>query len=66
MLKIRLCTRDNLCVDCDNEKCIGAGQIESDCPKWICTEAGDCENCTFIKDYITSRKKWEGYKCSKC
>lgn len=56
MVKISKCTRDNFCVDCDNEKCLNAGKVESDCPKWKCTEDGDCENCTFMKEYYAELK----------
>ena len=46
------CTRDNLCVDCDDKECTHAGNIEADCPKWKCdNETGDCNNCAFIRQY---------------
>ncbi len=54
MLKLlRVCTRQNLCVDCDEKRCIHAGKIISDCPMYKCDRPGedfeDCETCEFIK-----------------
>ena len=56
MLKMSICTRDNFCVDCDSDTCIGAGKVESDCPNQICIEDGNCENCTFMKWYYAEMK----------
>ena len=51
MIKIKTCTRDNLCVDCDNTKCLHAGNIEADCPKWRCDNGHKCGECEFIRKY---------------
>lgn len=52
MLNLSVCNRDNLCVDCDSEKCILAGEIMSDCPKYHCDNdmIHDCEHCEFIRE----------------
>ena len=34
--EINECKRNNLCVDCDNTRCIFQGKKASDCPKWKC------------------------------
>ena len=49
---IRICYRDNWCVDCDDEKCWHHGDIGADCPKWKCDQGfeTDCEDCEFIKE----------------
>lgn len=51
MISLSKCTRDNLCVDCDDPNCSHAGSIEADCPKFRCDNNHDCENCTFIKRF---------------
>lgn len=51
------CHRNNLCVDCDNTKCWHCGNIEADCPKWICDSDLDCDNCSFIKEFQESERK---------
>ena len=52
-MTITECKRDNLCIDCDNHKCIHAGQIIADCPMWHCDREGDafedCESCEVLK-----------------
>lgn len=44
--------RKNLCVDCDDTKCVFVGKKEADCPKWICDRpdqaAYHCDRCAFI------------------
>ena len=49
------CTRNNLCVDCDNERCWFHGQLIADCPKYRCDRppelSEDCESCAFLKEY---------------
>ena len=49
------CTRNNLCVDCDNERCWFHGQLIADCPKYRCDRPPglieDCESCAFLKEY---------------
>ena len=52
MIELNECTRDNLCVDCDNEKCLAHGDIGADCPKWKCDRDNDCEHCEWIKAYV--------------
>lgn len=49
-----LCGRKNLCVDCDSNTCLKAGDIGADCPKWRCDNnvLGNCDNCEFIKEYV--------------
>lgn len=56
---VDVCNRDNLCVDCDNERCRRFGDIGADCPKWTCDNCPpyDCEHCQFIKDYIEEYRK---------
>lgn len=47
------CKRNNLCVDCDDKKCIFAGQLISDCPMYVCDRKGkqfeNCETCELLK-----------------
>ena len=47
------CKRPIFCADCDDPRCIFAGNIEADCPKWVCDNnpSMDCENCEFLKEY---------------
>lgn len=33
MLQITECTRTNLCINCDDERCMHKGQLIADCPK---------------------------------
>lgn len=54
MLQIDECERENLCVDCNNNECLHAGQIIADCPKYHCDNPKgihECEKCDFIKEY---------------
>ena len=58
MLTMSECTRNNLCFECDDEKCAGHGKKESDCPKWRCDRTDDdCEHCAFIDSFIADRKR---------
>lgn len=52
-LKMTLCNRKNLCVDCDDKECIRAGVAESDCIKHHCDNAIplDCNHCDFMRRY---------------
>lgn len=54
-VKVTECTRNNLCVDCDNEECWFSGTIIADCPKYRCDRIAelfeDCESCAFIKRF---------------
>lgn len=53
MLQITECTRKNLCVDCDDARCMHKGRLMADCPKYMCDRKGelfeDCESCDFLK-----------------
>lgn len=53
MLKLRERKRENLCVDCNDPKCLHAGQAIADCPMWRCEREGeqyeDCESCGLIR-----------------
>lgn len=58
MVEISKCTRDTLCVDCDDLDCWNAGSIEADCPKWKCDSDVDCECCDFMKRYQEDMRKY--------
>lgn len=62
MLSLKDCTRNNLCVDCDEEECLHHGSTMADCPKYGCDNDSrfDCENCDFIKKYQEERRKHYG------
>lgn len=55
------CTRQNLCVDCDDETCWHHGKLISDCPKYICdrpkSRKEECETCEFLKKYQEEMRK---------
>lgn len=61
-VQMSLCERNNLCVDCDNDKCWGAGHIISDCPKYHCDRPKesleDCETCEFIKEFQKTQREY--------
>lgn len=61
MLTLRECKRDNLCVDCDDPECLGAGDIGADCPKWVCDnpKGYNCEDCDFILEYQKAMRNKE-------
>lgn len=61
MVEISLCERKNFCIDCDNNECWHAGQIEADCPKWRCDYSGECEDCDFLKEYYKAGGRREQY-----
>lgn len=54
-LTVDECTRKNLCIDCDNERCWFHGKLISDCPKYRCDRPEelfeDCESCAFLKRF---------------
>lgn len=62
MVSMSECKRDNLCVDCDDDKCWFAGKILSDCPKYHCDmpkdHIEDCEHCDFIKQYQKDSREY--------
>ena len=67
-IEIKECTRNNLCVDCDDKKCSRKGDIEQDCPKYRCDNKNrhDCNNCQFMRQYVTDmRKKYAKYQQTK-
>ena len=53
------CTRNNLCVDCDDERCWFRGKWEADCPKYHCDNATcDCSRCPFLKRYVKEMRAY--------
>ena len=52
--RLYLCTKDVLCVDCKDRKCIRSGDKGADCPKWKCDNEYtlECNRCAFIDDFI--------------
>ena len=54
---VEQCERNCFCKDCTDEKCIYAGDKMADCPKWVCDENRDCDNCTFLKGFYAEMKK---------
>lgn len=58
MLKFKECRRQNTCLDCTDEKCIFVGSKEAECPKWQCNNNHDCDNCSFIDEYIEEERKY--------
>ena len=60
-LKIDECTRNNLCVDCDDESCFRHGDPIQDCPKYHCDRPDplkqECETCEFLKEYQKEMRK---------
>lgn len=65
-MQIMSCNRKNLCVDCDDQICLCAKKIISDCPKYICDRTGeafeDCESCEFIKKYQEEMRNYYAEK----
>lgn len=60
MIHMGHCYRENLCVDCDSEDCIFAGNIEADCPALKCLNPDkECKDCEFLKEYVA---KWREVK----
>ena len=61
MLIFKECKRNNLCVDCDNDKCVLKGKKSSDCPKYRCDRPNEeqykCDSCRFIDGYIDEMRK---------
>ena len=51
-IELGICKKECWCVDCTDRRCLGAGDIGADCPKWKCDHEPvlDCENCDFIKE----------------
>lgn len=65
MLTMDECKRTNLCIDCDNKRCIFCGKIIADCPKYTCDRPGDqfedCETCEFIKEFQEDIRRGTNY-----
>lgn len=64
MLEMKECKRDNLCVDCDDERCLHAGQAIADCPKYHCDNPNgiqECDKCDFLKEFQDTMRN-EGVK----
>lgn len=61
MLQMTECKRKNLCIDCDDERCMHKGQLIADCPKYYCDRKGelfeDCESCDFLKQFQKEMRK---------
>jgi len=60
---LKVCTRQNACYDCENERCILAGYKKSDCPKYRCDNPNgvdDCDHCAFIDEFIEMERKSYG------
>ena len=70
MVSMSECKRDNLCVDCDDNKCWLAGKILSDCPKYHCDRPKDhiedCSTCDFIKEFQKNQREYYKQKGSGC
>lgn len=64
MLTLKECTRQNLCIDCDNTECYRAGQLIADCPKYHCDRNGvlfeHCETCGFLRNYQEEMREYYG------
>ena len=60
-IAINNCSRNTLCVDCDNTNCVFQGEKRSDCPKWRCDRPDyanlDCDNCAFIDRFIEDMRE---------
>lgn len=58
MVRLGVCERKNLCVDCDSEICGHAGVPEADCPLWECERPGvECEECDILREYTEAYRK---------
>lgn len=61
MIYIGPCYRKNLCVDCDSEICVHAGDPEADCPDWKCLRPHkECKDCELLKEYIDKWRREHG------
>ena len=60
-IAINNCSRNTLCVDCDNTNCVFQGEKKSDCPKWCCDRPDyaklDCDHCGFIDKFIEDMRE---------
>lgn len=55
------CHRNNLCIDCDDPKCLFAGSEVADCPRWPSCDllkyhGIDCYKCGWLKRYIEKER----------
>lgn len=58
MLTMTECHRTNLCIDCDDPHCSGAGNAEADCPLWVCKHPDTrCEDCDILREYVEAYRK---------
>lgn len=58
MLTMTECHRTNLCIDCDDQHCSGAGVPEADCPLWVCKHPElECKDCDILKEYVEAYRK---------
>lgn len=59
MLTITTCTRQNLCVDCDNTSCKHCGDKVADCPQYptLCNMSESCDECTWIDTWTEEQRK---------
>lgn len=54
MAEIKTCNRNNMCYECDNEKCWHSGKKYADCPKYDCDNPNglfDCDHCAFFDEF---------------
>ena len=61
------CTKNNMCVDCDDDSCKFKGNLRADCPKYKCDRGGalesgigyeDCESCLFMKKWAEGQRRY--------
>lgn len=53
------CVRGNLCVDCDNKRCLFSGSKIADCPKYHCDNDRyeDCDHCKFWDEWAAKERE---------
>ena len=60
MITMKECTRNNLCVDCDNAECWHHGHAEADCPLYKCKFPeyyDNCSECQFLQRFQDEMRK---------
>ena len=59
--QLKECKRHDLCIDCDEKKCLLAGKLISDCPMYKCDRKGrqyeNCKTCELLKQLHTERRR---------